>query len=179
LDAKKDPNEIYSGYVDLYSDALQTDPERGTSIIFIRGRYAFQRFPEDIDVDRMDIRVPREYRMFFGAAIPGRSLTSILTYHSIYRTVQVQVLNYPFADEEIVIDLYHAQSHERLERKTVVNSIADFVWYDDTIPLFAIANQGNLYGRSQNSTEDLLIIDLAPGGLNVGGKSIFTPSWIR
>ena len=49
------------GYTDIYSDAVQTDAERKCSIVWMRGRDVFKRYPEDADPERLDPKILRQY----------------------------------------------------------------------------------------------------------------------
>jgi len=69
------------GYYDINADAVQTDAERGCSIVYMRGRDVFQRYPGDPDPERLDMEVARDYRLF-NAATSGNGMYMMVTYHS-------------------------------------------------------------------------------------------------
>lgn len=70
-----------AGYYDIYADAYQSDAERSCSIIWMRGRDTFKRFPADADPNRLDVEVARDYRLFTSTTC-GNGIIACLTYHS-------------------------------------------------------------------------------------------------
>ena len=135
------------GYYDIYADAYQSDNERACSIVWMRGRDVFQRYPNDPDNQRLDIRTARDYRLFT-TTTTSNGLTSVITYHAISFTsvltiegstggsVQIQVFR---SDDDSVI----------LETSRVGNGTVDLTWYDNTIDVYADCYEDDSHlGRS-------------------------------
>lgn len=140
-----------AGYNDIYTDAYQADNERACSIVWMRGRDAFKRFPTDPDTERMDLESARNYRLFTSAN-SSSGLMSTVTYHSITFTVSGTISG--SAGGTVTINTYRSDTHELMNTTTRVgNGTYSFTWYDDTIPLFTEAIEGTVrYGRSTNAT---------------------------
>ena len=75
-----------AGYYDIYADAYVSDNERACSIIWMRGRDAFKRFPDDVGIDRVDPETSRDYRLFTSTTT-GNGVLACFTYHSHTWTV--------------------------------------------------------------------------------------------
>lgn len=75
-----------AGYIDIYADAYVSDGERACSLIWMRGRDAFKRFPSDADPNRLDIETARNYRLYTTTTC-GNGIFAAMTYHSHTWTV--------------------------------------------------------------------------------------------
>lgn len=140
-----------SGFIDLYADAIQGDAERRCSIVWMRGRDAFKRFPDDIDPDRLDATLLRTYR-FFTPATTAQGIIATLTYHSITYPVSGSCTNY--SGDGADIDVYFHSSYDNLPRfvlTTAIGGTFSGTWYDNTEYIYAVARENNnRVGRSSN-----------------------------
>jgi hypothetical protein len=139
------------GYIDLYSDAVQSDPERRCSILWMRGGDVFKRFPGDIDNERLNVELPRSYR-FFTPASTQQGLYFFITYHSIYYPLTGSVSNYSGDGSGININVFRAYNDEKIMTLTTTSN-GQFTgsWYDNTEALYCVAREDNNHvGRSGN-----------------------------
>lgn len=70
-----------AGYYDIYADAYVSDAELSCSIIWMRGRDAFKRFPNDADSQRLNIETPRDFRLYTTTGC-GNGIYYCVSYHS-------------------------------------------------------------------------------------------------
>ena len=130
-----------AGFEDLYSDAVASDAERRCSIVWMRGRDVFKRYPQDPDPDRLDLEVSRDWR-FFTAATTSQGLMFFITYHAITYTVSGTVSNYSGDGSGITVRFQRTDTNEKiLELTTAVGGGFSGLWYDNTIELQATAYQ--------------------------------------
>lgn len=73
------------GYYDVYTDAYQSDAERSCTVVWMRGRDIFKRFPQDIE-ERLDPETLRDYRLFTSTTT-SNGLYAVATYHSFKWTI--------------------------------------------------------------------------------------------
>ena len=139
------------GYYDIYSDSYQSDNERANSIIWMRGRDVFLRYPNDPGADRVDFQQARSYRLFTSTAT-ANGLMAVPTYNSISFTVSGNITG---SNGGLVnIRIYRGDSDElvRTTSRTGDGSYS-FEWHDDTIDLYAVAYEDTDHrGRSVNAT---------------------------
>jgi hypothetical protein len=138
-----------AGYLDIYADAMQTDAERNCSIVWMRGRDVFRRYPEDPDPDRLDIEVARDYRLFTAVA-SSTGMMAIVTYHGISYTSTLTIAG--SAGGTVNIEVFRADTDEKiLELSRVGNGTVSATWYDNTLDCYVVAYEsGSLLGRSSN-----------------------------
>lgn len=139
------------GFIDLYADAIQGDAERRCSIVWMRGRDAFKRFPTDMDSERVDATLMRNYR-FFTPNTTSQGLISMCTYHSITYPVSGNCTNY--SGDGADIDVYFYTSYDNLPKFVLTTDIGGTfsgIWYDNTEYIYAVARENNnRVGRSSN-----------------------------
>ena len=140
-----------AGFLDVYADAVQSDAERRCSIVWMRGRDVFKRFPTDPDSERINIETSRDWR-FFTAGSTSQGLIMFLTYHSIFYTISGEVSGYSGDGSGIPVKLYRSDNKELIgETTTAAGGGFSFTWYDDTIPVYAEAREDDTHtGRSAN-----------------------------
>jgi hypothetical protein len=132
-----------AGYVDIYSDAYVSDAERACSIIWMRGRDAFKRYPQDPDTDRLDIETARDYRLYT-TTTTGNGMYAILTYHSITYTVSGNVNDSNGGTVDLF--LHRANTHELIgETSRTGNGSYSFTWYDNTEEVYVTAYEDDNY----------------------------------
>lgn len=140
-----------AGYNDIYADAYQSDAERSCSIVWMRGRDVFKRYPNDQDPDRVSAQISRGYRLFVSTTAAS-GLMSVWTYHS--NTFDVSGNISGSAGGTVTIKTYRSDNNELINTTTRVgNGPYSFVWYDDVIPVYSEAYEDDLHlGRSINNT---------------------------
>jgi len=136
------------GYYDIYADAYQSDSERACSVIWMRGRDVFKRFPTDPDPDRLDIETARDYRLFTSTAT-SNGLMSVITYSTPAYTVADSITGF---SGTVNLTLHRASTDEKVgETSRVGDGAFSFPWYDNTEELYVVANDGTNVGRSLNN----------------------------
>lgn len=140
-----------AGYYDIYADAVQTDAERGCSIVYMRGRDVFIRYPGDLDSDRLNPETARDYRLF-NASTSGNGMYMMMTYHSHTFTVSGNVTG--SNGGTVTLDLVRAATGEKvLTTSRVGNGAYSFTWYDNTEDVYVDAYETDVFkDRSGNAT---------------------------
>jgi hypothetical protein len=138
-----------AGYYDIYADAYVSDAEMSCSMIWMRGRDTFKRFPLDADADRLDIETARDYRLFTTTAT-GNGMLCVVTYHShIFEAAGDITGNDAALPTEV--RLIHADSGEMRQVQTLVagDTSFNFAVNDNTDDYYITAYQdGTHVGRS-------------------------------
>lgn len=144
------------GYQDIYADAYQSDAERSCSIVWMRGRDVFKRYPNDQDIDRISVQISRGYRLFTSTTT-ANGLMSVWTYHSNIFNVSGNITG--SAGGTITIKTYRSDNNELINTTTRIgNGTYSFVWYDNTIPIYSEAHEDSTHiGRSVTATSDSLL----------------------
>lgn len=139
------------GYYDIYSDAYQADNERSASIVWMRGREAFLRYPTDPGADRVDIETARDYRLYTSSNTSS-GLTIVYTYHAISYTVSGTISG--SAGGTVEIRTYRADNRELVNSTSRNgNGAYSFTWHDNTVELYTEAYEDTThFGRSTNAT---------------------------
>ena len=136
------------GYYDIYADAYQSDSERACSVVWMRGRDVFQRFPGDADPDRLDIEIARDYRLFTSTAT-SNGLLSVITYSAPSYTCAGLITGF---SGTVNLSLHRASTDEKVKETTRTGDGAySFSWYDNTDEMYVIANDGTNVGRSPDT----------------------------
>ena len=142
-----------AGFEDIYADAVQSDAERRCSIVWMRGRDVFKRFPQDADADRLSIETPRDWG-FFTAVTTAQGLMFFATYHSITYTIAGTLSGYDGDGSGIEVRLHRVDTREMVAKTTTaVGGSFSFVWYDNTENMMVEARQDSTHlGRSDIGT---------------------------
>lgn len=140
-----------SGFIDLYTDAVQTDAERQCSIIWMKCRDVFKRYPGDTDTERIDVQIPRVYR-FFTPGTTARGLYLFMTYHTISYPITGSVKNYSGDGTGITVSVFRAHDDEKvLSLTTGISGSFSGSWYDNTEDIYVVVREDNNHvGRSAN-----------------------------
>lgn len=134
-----------AGYLDIYADAVQTDAERGCSIVFMRGRDVFKRYPTDRDSDRLDIETARAYRLY-NAATAGSGMYAFLTLHRFKFLATGTVTGFTGT---VTITLHRAANDAAIGEVTRAgDGTYSIPWYDNTSPVYVTVTDGIKSGRS-------------------------------
>jgi hypothetical protein len=133
----------------LYADISAHDNEAGLNTTLSQIRETFQRFPGDADSSRMFLESGRRYFVCSSVGTTfHNSLIKMCTYHSITYNVSGNITN---SNGGVVnIDLHRYNNGERVLSTTRTgNGPYNFIWYDNTEPLYVVAYEDNIYkGRS-------------------------------
>lgn len=138
-----------AGYYDIYSDAYQSDAERGCTQTWARGRDVFRRYPGDVGPERLDIETARRFR-FYTAATTSAGIMMMVTYQSMEWNVTGVISGHDAAlptDLELVM----AETGEVRQGTTLSAGTTsfDFLVNDNTEDYFVSAYQdGTHIGRS-------------------------------
>lgn len=138
-----------AGYYDIYADAYQADAEVGCTMTWMRGRDAFKRSPQEVDPERLDVEVAREYRLFTSTAARS-GLIAVLTYHSNTWTAAGNLQdNDP--TKTTTVKLVHRDTDETWQQQVLPagTTAFSFTVYDNTDDYYVDAYQdGTHAGRS-------------------------------
>lgn len=153
LDLKLEADENKgSGYLDIYTDIVNTDPEMGTTYGWFRGGSSFNRYPQAIK-NGADIEVSRKYRAQF-LAVTRCGFYMAATYHTFTWTVSGEIQDF---DEtlETELKLVRVDTDEVMQVQTVAagTTTYSFTVYDNTQTYQVHAFQNNQYvGSSGRGT---------------------------
>ena len=139
------------GYYEIYSDSYQADNEKSNSIIWMRGRDVYWRYPNDPGPDRVDVQTPRSYRLFTSTAT-SNGLMAVPTYNAIAFTVSGNITG--SNGGSITINIYRSDTNELIHTTSRTgNGSYSLQWHDDTIALYSEAFEDSThYGRSITAT---------------------------
>ena len=138
-----------AGYLDIYADAYVADNERACSMVWMRGRDVYKRFPQDMDSDRVDVELARDYRLYTTATC-GNGIIACITRHTLTWTAAGTISGHDPAlstNLRLVID----STGEVLQEQTLAAGTTSFSFtvYDDTEDYYVDAYQNNTrLGRS-------------------------------
>lgn len=139
------------GWNNIYSTVSISGNERAFLIVHIAARPAFKRWPQDPDTDRMDVETNRQWFLWnnYGGS---PSLGMWITYHSMVHNITGTVSGYTGDGSGITVDIFRTDNHEYLGSVTTsAGGGYTYTWYDDNVPLFAVARQDATHvGRSDN-----------------------------
>jgi hypothetical protein len=140
-----------AGYLDIYTDAYQSDAERSCSVIWMSGRDVFKRFPTDPDNSRLDIETARDYRSYNSASC-GIGILSLITYHSFTFTISGTLSGFTGDGSGISVDIFKASTREWIgTTTTAIGGTYSFDWYDNVDDVYTVARQSSiLLGRSDD-----------------------------
>jgi hypothetical protein len=144
----EDPGNSVRSWENCYRDIQQSDPEIGVFYTFSQIRDLFKRYPQDIDLSRMDLATPRRWRIYGpqGTANTGMvlySLSLMLTYHSITYPVNGNIVgSFPGSK---TVRLFRDNPPSVVKQQVVVpaEDTFSFSWYDNTSPVFARLTNGD------------------------------------
>lgn len=141
-----------AGFEELYADAVLCDAERRCSIVWMRGRDVFHRYPNDPEESRLDPEVQRQYR-FFTPSVSSQGVIYFATYHSIYYSLDGVCTNYSGDGSNIPIKVMRSYDNSKaLELTTSIGGSFSAVWYDNSEDIYLTAYQDSAHaGRSQNN----------------------------
>jgi hypothetical protein len=139
---------------DAYTDISQHDSEVGAVVMYSQVKELFDRWPNDLGADRMDLEVARRWVLYApganGAATVWFSVNLLMTYHTITYSVADSISG-GFSGT-VTLDLHRTNSGEKVLFTTRVGDGAfNFTWYDNTETLFVSADDGTNVGRSQDT----------------------------
>jgi hypothetical protein len=138
-----------TGYTDIYADAYTSDSERACSIIWMRGRDVFRRYPTDTDTNRIDIETARDYRLYT-TTTSSNGMLFMVCYHSFTHTVSGNISDNNASLPTTVRLFHNATGEMRGETELSAGVTAfNFTVNDNTDEYYVSAYQDNtLTGRS-------------------------------
>jgi hypothetical protein len=156
-----------AGWRDFYNTVYSSDPERGPSIIWARARDDYKRHPRDVNSNRLDPTIPRDFRFDVSQnATTNWQAFNIFTYHSI--TFEVSGSISGSNGGTVTLDLIRSDTNEVVDSKTKIgDGTYSFVWYDNTVDMFVVAYESDtkkgisIKGIAGTDTFD---INLSAGG---------------
>ena len=141
------------GYYDIYADAYQADAERAYTSTWMRGRDVFKRFPQDVQEDRIDIEIPRDYRLFI-TTTASVGIISFVTYHTFSWEITGNISGSNNIDN-ISLDLIRVSDNTVMQQQTISAVIGSYTFtvYNDTELFYVSARQDDQHlGRSAPGT---------------------------
>lgn len=142
-----------AGYYDIYADAYVSDAEMSCSMIWMRGRDTFKRFPTDADADRLDVEISRDYRLFTTTAC-GNGIWAVLTYHA-HEWEAAGTITGNNASLPTTVKLVRASTDEVMQSQVLSAGVTSFAFpvNDNTEQYYIDAYQDDTHvGRSGLST---------------------------
>lgn len=142
-----------------YRDICQSDPENGVMYNYSQMRENFKRWGGDVNSDRVDVKGSRRIEVYTTGTTTGatgwHSLDILYTYHSLIYNVAGTVAN--SAGGNVVLSLCRSNTGEIvLKQNVAANGSFNFVWYDNTEPLFVSAVGDS--GKYTRSTDDFAAV---------------------
>lgn len=142
-----------AGYHDIYAGAYVSDGELNCSMIWMRGRDVFKRYPADTDTDRLDIETARDYRLYTTTTC-GNGMWAVATYHSMQWLIAGSV-----SGNDVALPTDLAVVRDATKEVMFLGSLAagdtgfGFAAYDNTEAYYVDAYQdGTHVGRSALGT---------------------------
>lgn len=134
----------------VYSDVSQHDAELGAYDIFAQARSFFGRWANDADTTRLNLETARRYVINSSNAVTWLNHVNMyLTYHSITFTAADTITGF---SGTVNLGLHRVNGGEKvLETSRSGDGSFSFTWYDDTEPLYVVANDGSTVGRSEDT----------------------------
>lgn len=141
-----------AGWRDLYADAILTDAEIGSSVVWAKAMDAFKRYPGDADSSRLGLSTTRDY-IFYTVHFSLVGIFTICTYHALTWTFSGSLESYSGDGSGVEVCLFNADTHELLKKTTTTTGGAySFTWHDPYTNLYVSARQSSTkLGRSDNA----------------------------
>lgn len=129
---------------------FRTDGEFAVALMVADVKNKFDRFAEEVYVDRLGIEDARAFEIDSPSACYG--LSSWVTYHSITATVSGVVRGYIGDGSGIVVKLYRGTTNEYLQTTTTAaGGTFSFTMYDDVHDVYCVAYLDDQHaGRSKS-----------------------------
>lgn len=138
------------GWRSLYTDPFIGDAELAFARVFVRGRDAFKRHPDDADTSRLDLEANRRFRVTCTGTTIRMGWKLIMNYHSQSFAVSGNITN----SDGGTVDLYlfTADTHELYAvTSRVGNGAYSFNVHDPVQEYYVVAYEDNVFkGRSAN-----------------------------
>lgn len=132
-----------AGWLEFYNTLYSSDPEVGPSILWARARDDYKRHPRDVDTNRLDPTVARDYR--FDVSQTSSVIwqaSKLFTYHAITFDVTGEITGSDGGT--VYIDLIRTDTGEIVNSKTRTGDGAfSFTWYDNTIPMIVLVYENS------------------------------------
>lgn len=143
----------------VYANPTHSDPESGLTYMYGLMRTFFLRYPEDVEVGRMNVETSRRWRFISSQATTCYpSIYVMLTYHSITYTVSGTISNSNAGTVNLYLhkadNLSISNTGERMQTGSRSgNGAYSFTVYDNTENVYVSAYEdGTHLGRSANGT---------------------------
>lgn len=142
---------IEDGKETIFSQFSQSDAEMSYIDSWVRSRSYFKRHFNDADTSRLNLLTNRRYFTQSSDATHD-TLTQLLTIHQIAYTISGTISGYSGDGSGITVELHRSDTDECIGRTTTkTGGTYSFVWFDNTIPVYAHVVDGNKVGRSPNN----------------------------
>ena len=148
-------------WMSSYTDISRTDSEIGIHAMYSTARSVYQRWVGDTAGDRVDPRVQRDNAMisYIGN---WNNLDFLYTYHSITSSLSGSVYN--TGGQPVSLEVCRVETDEIvLTGSRSGDGPFNFVWYDDTEPLYVRAQVGSTVGYSPQGTASIDTFDISLG----------------
>jgi hypothetical protein len=164
-----------AGWQDFYTALYSTDAEIGPSQSFCRTRNVFKRWPDDPDIERLDIETSRSLRFDCNVtASVSHQAIQFVTWHSITYAISGTISG--SAGGTVQIRAFRTDNDEEVGTTSRTgNGAYSMTWYDNTISVYVVAYESTtLKGTSQQAVAGSVggefNINLAGGG---GGPTYY------
>jgi hypothetical protein len=140
---------------------MATDSDLALTYVYFDAKSHFKQWPTEPNTSLYKKATPKQ-RYSFGLE-PGSSETwrmffgGYCSYHSITSSISGSVSGYTNDGSNITVDLWQSGSGLYLGRVyTVAGGTFNYTWYDDTIPIIAVATSGSTGGASLYATASIV-----------------------
>lgn len=140
------------GWIPLATQAVRASGKRSMLKSFASSRRLYKRFSNDADSNRLGVETARQQRLSF--LDTARQQASVwVTYASKAFSISGALAGFAGDGSGIVVDLFRSDTRECVVQ--AVSSVGggySVAWFDDTIPLYAVAREtATRVGRSDNT----------------------------
>lgn len=148
-----DEGNIGQGWNAPYAGTYTSDAEIGPMWSIARMRDLFRKYPNDPDTTLLIPTRNRFYSVDSSTAI-GSTGHFFATYHTFQYTLTGSISGSTGDGSGVQVNFHRSDNDEEVANATTVaGGSFNRTWYDNTIPLYAVARQDDTHvGRSANST---------------------------
>jgi hypothetical protein len=145
-----------AGWIPLYSGLYSSDTEVGPSLIYARGRHAWQRWPAEVDTNRLILDASHTYRWDSVTTNTFWQTKMYLTYSQITYAIAGNISG--SSGGTVTIYAHITDPFDSLNTGTIIgttsrtgNGAYSIPWYDNTVYVMVEAYEsGSLIGRSDD-----------------------------
>jgi len=148
LPNSNETSSIDEGWISLYTGQVDAALERGVSTCYSRARYAYKRYTDDPQLDRLELTTPRNYRLEISGPAAAANLATtyvggiqlLWTYNNMYTSITRSVSGFDGDGSGINVRILESGSDTLLyDVTTVSGGNYSFIAYDVSRTMYATA----------------------------------------